>query len=273
MKHLNLGCGKRYFEDWTNVDFVSNSPYVRRHDLTLGIPLPDKSFRVVYHSHVLEHFTKSYASHFIHECYRVLEKGGVIRVVVPDLEQIVRQYLDSLERAKQGDGHAAHNYVWNMLEMYDQSVRNYSGGGIAEYWMQERIKNEDYLKERMGYEFSDFREYHLQKVSPVKSSKEPGWKRYLKLSTYQMYLIRKLSGNSSIHNYITLGRFRLSGEVHQWMYDEYSLGVLLHNAGFTNITRKSAYESDIPGWEKYRTLDIEDGQVRKPDSLFMEAKK
>jgi hypothetical protein len=70
-----------------------------------------------------------------------------------------------------------------------------------------------------------------------------------------------------------ISQFRLSGEVHQWMYDRYSLGVLLRDAGFQNIQVCRADESDIPNFGSY-LLDIEaDGSVRKPDSLFMEARK
>ncbi len=53
-----------------------------------GIPFPDRSFDVVYHSHVLEHLSKSEASKFLKECSRVLRPQGVLRVVVPDLEEI-----------------------------------------------------------------------------------------------------------------------------------------------------------------------------------------
>jgi 2-hydroxychromene-2-carboxylate isomerase len=41
---------------------------------------------VVYHSHVLEHLPKDAAPRFVGECYRVLAEGGILRVVVPDLD-------------------------------------------------------------------------------------------------------------------------------------------------------------------------------------------
>jgi hypothetical protein len=73
--------------------------------------------------------------------------------------------------------------------------------------------------------------------------------------------------------YRTLGQFRLSGEVHQWMYDRFSLPRLLRQAGFQRVTRQTAHTSAIPGWPQYR-LDTEpNGAVYKPDSLFMEATK
>jgi hypothetical protein len=56
------------------------------------------------------------------------------------------------------------------------------------------------------------------------------------------------------------------------MYDRYSLGQLLSKYGFTDIKVVKADESSIPNWNSFG-LDIIDGKVRKPDSLFMEAKK
>jgi hypothetical protein len=57
------------------------------------------------------------------------------------------------------------------------------------------------------------------------------------------------------------------------MYDSYSLGKILEDAGFRNIKRQKAHESLIENFNDY-LLDIEPGGlVRKPDSLFMEAVK
>jgi hypothetical protein len=72
--------------------------------------------------------------------------------------------------------------------------------------------------------------------------------------------------------YTQLGKFRMSGEIHQWMYDRYSLKRLLETAGFENFTPVTAFQSRIPGWPAYE-LDTEQGEVRKPDSLFAEATK
>jgi hypothetical protein len=72
--------------------------------------------------------------------------------------------------------------------------------------------------------------------------------------------------------YLQVGRFRLSGEIHYWMYDRYSLSRLLKDCGFREIKVKTPLDSDIPEWGKYE-LDIENGQIYDPTSLFMEAKK
>jgi hypothetical protein len=72
---------------------------------------------------------------------------------------------------------------------------------------------------------------------------------------------------------LEIGRFRLRGEVHQWMYDRFSLGRILQRAGFAEPVAMEAHESKIPSWTAY-CMDTEpDGTIYKPDSLFMEAVK
>ena len=70
-----------------------------------------------------------------------------------------------------------------------------------------------------------------------------------------------------------LAPFRTVGEIHQWMYDRYSLGSLLETVGFSQIRIVYAFTSSIPDWEKHQWLDVENGKVRKPDSLIMGAVK
>ena len=257
MRLLNLGCGTRYHHDWVNLDFQSNNPDVMPYNL-LRAPLPFSSntFDAVYHSHLLEHFPKRYAPIFLQECFRVIKPGGVIRAVVPDLEQIARLYLALLAKAVQGDEKAQKRYEWIMLEMFDQMVRNYSGGEMFEYWKQNPMPAEGFVIERFGTEVLSAL-VTLRNSSDVNLRPEPETSPNLET---------KLDPTR-------IGQFRLSGEIHQWMYDRYSLGALLTAAGFNNAKICLANESAIPGFNRY-LLDIEvNGTVRKPDSLFLEAQK
>ena len=72
---------------------------------------------------------------------------------------------------------------------------------------------------------------------------------------------------------LAIGRFRLSGEVHQWMYDRYSLARLLKDAGFHETHACDAATSRIPDWGRFNLDTLPDGQVIKPDLFFMEAVK
>jgi predicted SAM-dependent methyltransferase len=128
MKMLNLGCGEKYHPAWINIDFVSNDKNVIAHNLLKGIPFGDNEVDVVYHAHVLEHFSPEDGKNLVKECFRVLKPGGILRVGVPDLENIIREYIRNLEGAKNGDSEAAARYEWIKLELLDQMVRHRRGG-------------------------------------------------------------------------------------------------------------------------------------------------
>jgi predicted SAM-dependent methyltransferase len=118
---LNMGCGLQAPPGWTNVDGSWNArlakyPRIRRvlswlrllppdkldipwsssiviHDIRKPLPFPDNSVSAVYASHVLEHLYREEGQRLMAESFRVLETGGVLRIVVPDLRTIVEEYL------------------------------------------------------------------------------------------------------------------------------------------------------------------------------------
>lgn len=59
----------------------------------LRLPVPDNAADVVYASHVFEHLDGDEAQRFLHEAYRVLIPGGILRLVVPDLGKLVEEYV------------------------------------------------------------------------------------------------------------------------------------------------------------------------------------
>lgn len=275
LKLLNLGCGNHFYDDWINYDFVSNSEHVIQHDLLNGIPISDENVDVVYHSHVLEHLNKEDGVQFIGECYRVLKKGGVIRVVIPDLEAIVKEYLKYLELSVSGDSNAKDNYNWIMLELFDQTVRNSIGGHMISYLHQLNIPNEKYVYSRIGVEGKNMRDSYLasksKEVKVIPESKTPR-KILKKIIKRLLYRKKSHSLNDNEIKALRVGEFRLSGEIHQWMYDRHSLSELLKICGFDEVRTCSSYDSSIPSWSECN-LDVSNGEVRKPDSLFMEARK
>jgi ubiquinone/menaquinone biosynthesis C-methylase UbiE len=118
---LNLGCGLQTPDGWVNVDGSWNArlakrPFLRRlltsmhfiakdksdipwsskifiHDIRKPLPFPDGSASAIYASHVFEHLYFEEGKRLIREAYRVLGSSGILRVVVPDLNAIVREYL------------------------------------------------------------------------------------------------------------------------------------------------------------------------------------
>lgn len=279
MNYLNLGCGSRFHPKWTNIDFESQGEEVIPCDLTNGIPFSDGFFDLVYHSHLLEHFPKSLAEPFLKECCRVLRPNGILRVVVPDLEQIARLYLTAFEKVSNSPQEWQPNYEWILLEMYDQTVRTKAGGYMADYLLKNKITNEEFIISRYGSEAKKLIAFgHQQRqqsqVSVVIESKHKQiLKKVYRFFRYPNYrresLIKLLLGKE--YTALQIARFRQSGEVHQWMYDSYSLSVLLEKCGFENIVQRNATESYLTDWDSFK-LDTEiNGAVYKPDSLFMEA--
>jgi len=125
---LNIGCGTSGIEGWVNIDnspsvLLSRLPLgrrifhtpdwphgVRRADVRKRIPFPDSSVSCIYSSHTFEHFTYEESRAVARECFRVLRPGGVLRIVVPDLGIMVRDYL-----ADTADPMASHRFVSRLL--------------------------------------------------------------------------------------------------------------------------------------------------------------
>ena len=117
---LHLGCGLNVVEGWLNVDGSWNArlakyPRLRRAlalarvipreaarvewrgdlrilDVRDPLPFATGSYDAIYASHLLEHLFLDDALRLLRECFRVLRPGGVLRLVVPDLKAIVREY-------------------------------------------------------------------------------------------------------------------------------------------------------------------------------------
>jgi predicted SAM-dependent methyltransferase len=263
-KYLNIGCGNHVSDspEWINVDFASNNPNVISHNLLNGIPFSANEFDLVYHSHVLEHFTKKDGIKLINECYRVLKPNGTIRIAIPNLEEIAKLYLENLNNCWNDPNNnlLVANYQWILLEMYDQTVRNQVGGELMNFLNKKNLVNKDYIIKRIGFEAEHI--INSQENEIVK----PNF-----VNTIKVFL-RKLIYGHKRTEFLDLGQFRNSGEIHQWMYDRVSLRQLLLDSGFIDFKIVSATTSTITNWEHFN-LDTTNGIIRKPDSLFVEARK
>jgi|ERR1035437_933412 predicted SAM-dependent methyltransferase len=282
LNYLNIGCGNKFHKDWTNIDIESNSPFVISYNLLNGLPFADEKFEVIYHSQLLEHFPREKALDFIKECYRVLKPDGIIRIVVPDLEYIVNEYKNQLnENVSNPSEVSLANYDWSMLELYDQTVRNYSGGQMAEYLKQAEIINEKEILDRIGIGGRKLREQYVsQNNTSINKPKDSGVlglvkkiKRFMvkinfRPKSFRPRLLKFILTNTEF-KCLKLGKFRLSGEIHFWMYDRFSLKMILERGGFKQISFKSPLESEIPDWASYE-LDVKNGSIYDPNSLFIE---
>lgn len=191
---------------------------------------------------MLEHFSREEANSFLTECYRIIKPTGFVRIVVPDLENICSEYLRVL-KAVRNNPEESIKYEYIVIELLDQMTRKTSGGEMAHFW--ELGLEQNYVMERTGIpaEYS----YHVS--TPFKN-----WVKNLFL--YKKYKEYK---------------FNRSGERHLWMYDSYSLGMLLEKHGFKDVQSKAYNESCIPNWNHYQIECNDDGSEYKPNNIYMEA--
>ncbi|HKQ26559.1 MAG TPA: methyltransferase domain-containing protein [Burkholderiales bacterium] len=274
-KLLNIGCGVVCDPAWINLDSAPAAAGVIRHDITKGLPFEDNTFDACYGSHIVEHLTQTQAADLVQEMQRVLRPSGTIRLVVPDLEAMVRLYQQILDELDAGNVSRAADYDWMMLELFDQTSRDFAGGEMGKYLARPDIPNRVFIESRIGDEarsFWDARKKPTFSGALLKlRARGLGWTISFLRARLTSLLILVSTGAKQRTAFET-GMFRASGEVHRWMYDRYSLRRLLEQAGYSEISVCSAFESRIPGFESYG-LDAVDGHVRKPDSLFMEASK
>ena len=121
---VNIGCGTTPINGWINYDNsfaikLANSPILYRilklfkllnkrqieniewnkknkiffADATKKIPLSTNSVECIYTSHMLEHLSRDGALSFLDESLRILKKDGILRITVPDLKNIINDYL------------------------------------------------------------------------------------------------------------------------------------------------------------------------------------
>jgi predicted SAM-dependent methyltransferase len=275
---INIGCGYRFHPDWLNLDLHAHSPRVVACDLTKGIPVKSGDGDAVYAAAVLEHIRPLDVPNFLAECSRVLKKGGIIRLAVPDFEQQVRVYLDTLARMDQGDRSAMSDRDWMILEMLDQSIREKSGGEMLRFLLRENIPNTEFILQRIGVEGSDLLDQiSKNRKSWQESPLDVSNKTQVPFGKIGRMLVKWLLKSDNLEKdlqALEIGRFRLlSGEVHQWAYDRYSLEQVFKNAGFSQIARCEHGKSRIPNWESYHLEVSDSGIIEKPDLLVMEAVK
>jgi len=279
MKLVNVGCGATFHPSWVNLDLVSLSPLVQAYDIRKGLPFEASSVDACYSSHVLEHLSHSAGQVMVAEFARVIKPKGIMRIVVPDLEGIVRAYFCTLEQVDAGNRTAIANYDWMILELIDQLTRCKSGGEMLDFLTNPALSNQEFILSRIGLEANRAWEYNSSS-QPTPSlwqrlrTKKVNWflQQFKADSTFRKKIAEKLvvmvAGKETQISF-NEGLFFNTGENHRWMYDRFSLRRLLEQAGFSAVQSCRADESRIPGFASYN-LDMVEGQVRKPDSLFME---
>jgi predicted SAM-dependent methyltransferase len=141
---LHIGSGLRRLDNWLNTD-IGLIPDVMQMDATEPFPFADNTFECAFTEHMIEHVSHPRGMRMLHECYRVLRHGGVIRVITPDLATIIglygrdqrpdqREYLQWFSQAFLQDGGAptavlainAMFRLWGHQFLYDETTLTHS---------------------------------------------------------------------------------------------------------------------------------------------------
>jgi len=279
---VNLGCGPIFIADssWVNLDFDSHSQYVTSADLLKPLPLASESVNAVYSSHFIEHVPLEHIGSVLAECQRILKPGGILRLVLPDFEEMCAAYL----MHRQDGEHAKADFL--VIEIIDQSVRRYPGGELGKFYRKLKSDKWEYpdminfLKFRNGETLLDYSSPQpLVGESTLARSKHSISKRIRRqlkalkslLTDLRFQIAIKLLPRPFIRQNVS---FATVGELHHWLWDFHQIEQELLAAGFKDVGRVSHITSNIDSFP-FNPLDADpQGKPRKgAESMYIEAYK
>ena len=167
--NLNIGAGTYEIENFLSLDIYTNHYYKSKEDFLKkrieynirkdGLPFDDLTVDNIYISHVIEHIEDEFVFNFFAESYRVLKKGGVLRVACPDAEFLyqVSQFnndywnwrIESLSNKKR------YQTNWKNITQYDYLLRELCTPRMRFY--KNRIPNQ--VKELSYFKNMSYQEF------------------------------------------------------------------------------------------------------------------
>lgn len=141
-KKLNLGCGVDIKSDYCNIDISFYQGVDIVTDLENGLPMFDNdSIEEIYSSHSLEHLSFDGSANLIKECYRILRTDGILYIIVPDLLDACKRFIDSPESNK---------YSWPYEYIYGAQINVKNRGqqnhlcGFTVYKLKEIVEKNNF---------------------------------------------------------------------------------------------------------------------------------
>jgi len=144
--YIHLGCGEINAPGFINVDAIPlpHVHYVQDvEDLSI---FPNEYADLVYASHILEHISHQKITKVLKEWHRILKRGGVLRLSVPDFDKLIAVYS-----AEEKDIQAI--------------IMPLMGGQDYAYNFHKTVFNEKYLTGLLlSVQFREVREWDPEKV-------------------------------------------------------------------------------------------------------------
>ncbi len=147
---VHLGCGEVESSAFINVDAKPGPNVDVVADVRSLSMFSDSSVDLVYACHVLEHFPEEEQRNVLWEWKRILKKGGVLRLSVPDFDKLLQIYehcdrdVGSIVMPLMGydDGYRGHCYIFN--ETYLTSLLCEVGFKEARQWDPKKVEHHDF---------------------------------------------------------------------------------------------------------------------------------
>ncbi len=249
------------------MDFQSPEESVHEMNILKGLNFPTNTFDVVYSAQFIEHLTLEEGEKVLKNVAMVMKPGGIIRLVTPDLEELSKTYLTLLDELRLNPSkESKFKYDWIRLELFDQIVRDRSGGETLAFLAGSDEESRKYVIDRIGYTAKTL--FANNNTKRRKPNIEEIFKKINRIPLRLKLVAMSMFATDAQR----IGNFRRSGEVHRYIHDIYSLTLILNKAGFNSVERVNANKSSIKDWGKYE-LDIIGGVVDGPCSLYVEARR
>lgn len=259
---VNVACGSSYIvgSPWLNLDYGDELAGVEATNLLEPLPLSDNGAEVVYCSHFLEHVPRESVPKLLREFRRVLSPGGRLRLVTPDLENIVVSLAETYET-----NNLARRRLLR-LELLDQLVRRRPSGqlgaALEEVHATGDLDMRDWVSDRLGSPAAE---------DALVSFQSRAWKG---IPARGLMRARQAIARSVLPAAFWEQNVKPAGvgELHQWIWDFTELADELKSAGFADCRRMSHNQTSIPGFPLFPLDSTATGASRKgSSSLFVEA--
>ncbi len=98
-RFYNVGAGLFTHPAWTNVDYASD--WYKKNEVHINanlleckpFPIDSATANAVYSSHTIEHITDEASQNIFNEAFRILKKGGFIRLTTPNIDLYYRTLM------------------------------------------------------------------------------------------------------------------------------------------------------------------------------------
>lgn len=96
---LHLGCGDYWFDGYINIDINIYGGTDMLWDIRKTLPFQPEVVEIIEAYEVVEHLNKHELFNILEDWKRVLISGGVIRISVPDMDELIKLYQIDTKKA------------------------------------------------------------------------------------------------------------------------------------------------------------------------------